>query len=143
MIQLARPTRVRRDAGRAIGPMRLLNVNEKGRYAYLLFAVPRESEEADVSSGAFGLILSDGESDLVLEPRLWSNLGCDLMDPSSSDAPNILRLRMFRPTFNGPIFQEVKRRAGQDGWWLDQSFVDFNSSKADAFLTFLGTQVLP
>lgn len=143
MIQLARPTRVRRDAGRAIGPMRLLNVTEKGRYAYLLFAIPREAEDADLSSGAFGLILSDGEPDLVLEPRLWSSLSCDLMDPWSGDAPNLLRLRMFRPIFSGQTFQEVKRRIRQDGWWLDQSFVDFNSSKADAFLTFLGAQVQP
>lgn len=143
MIQLARPTHVRRDAGRAIGPMRLLNVSEKGRYAYLLFAIPREAEDSDFSPATFGLILSDGEPDLVLEPRVWSSIGCDLMDPWSQDAPNLLRLRMFRPTFIGPAFQEVKRRAGQDGWWLDQSFVDFNSSKADAFLTFLGAQLQP
>ena len=40
MIRLAQPTRVRRDAGRAIGPMRLLNVSERQRFAYLLFAIP-------------------------------------------------------------------------------------------------------
>jgi predicted RecB family nuclease len=143
MIQLARPTRVRRDSGRAVGPMRLVNVSEKGRSAFLLFAIPREAEDASLSSGAFGLILSDGEPDLVLEPRLWSSLGCDLMDPWANDPPNFLRVRMFRPTFNGQFFQEVKRRAGQDGWWLDQSFVDLNSAKADNFLTFLGAQVQP
>lgn len=143
MIQLARPTRVRRDAGRAIGPMRLINVSEKGRSAFLLFAIPREAEDADLSSGAFGLILSDGEPDLVLEPRLWSSMGCDLQDPWTNDPPNFLRVRMFRPTYNSQFFQEVKRRAGQDGWWLDQSFVDFNSAKADNFLTFLGAQVQP
>ncbi|MHA3790123.1 hypothetical protein [Rhizorhabdus wittichii] len=143
MIQLARPTRVRRDAGRAIGPMRLINVSEKGLSAFLLFSIPREAEDADLSSGAFGLILSDGEPDLVLEPRLWSSMGCDLMDPWPNDPPNFLRVRMFRPTYNGQFFQDVKRRAGQDGWWLDQSFVDFNSAKADNFLTFLGAQVQP
>jgi predicted RecB family nuclease len=143
MIQLARPTRVRRDAGRAIGPMRLINVSEKGRSAFLLFSMPREAEEADLSSGAFGLILSDGEPDLVLEPRLWPSMGCDLMDPWANDPSNFLRVRMFRPTFNGQLFQEVKRRAGQGGWWLDQSFVDFNSAKADNFLTFLGAQAQP
>lgn len=141
MIKLARPARVRCDAGHAIGPMRLLNVSEKGRYAYLLFSIPREAEDADLSSGTFGLILSDGEPDLVLEPRLWSRLGCDLIDSRSGDSPNLLRLRMFRPTFNGQLFQEVKRRAGQEGWWIDQSFIDFNSLKADAFLSYLGGQV--
>jgi predicted RecB family nuclease len=143
MIQLARTTRVRRDSGRAIGPMSLVNVSEKGRSAFLLFAIPREAEDADLSSGAFGLILSDGEPDLVLEPRLWSSMGCNLMAPWANDPPNFLRVRMFRPTFNGQFFQEVKRRAGQDGWWLDQSFVDLNSANADNFLTFLGAQVQP
>lgn len=141
MIQLARPTRVRRDAGRAVGPMRLINVSEKGLSANLLFSIPREGEDVDLSPGAFGLILSDGEPDLVLEPRLWSGMRCDLMDPRANDPPNFLRVRMFRPTFNGQLFQEVKRRAGQDGWWLDQSFVDLNSPKAVNFLTFLGAQV--
>jgi hypothetical protein len=140
MIRLAQPTRVRRDAGRAIGPMRLLNVSERQRYAYLLFAKPREAEETDLAAGTFGLILSDGEPDFVLEPRAWSSLACDLLDPRPGDAPNLLRARVFRGVFNGPTFQELKRRAGQDGWWLDQTFVDFNSSKADVFLSFLGAQ---
>ncbi|MDB5414228.1 MAG: hypothetical protein JWR10_2563 [Rubritepida sp.] len=143
MIQLARPTRVRRDAGHAIGPMRLINVSEKGRWAFLRFSIPREAEAANLSSGAFGLILSDGEPDMVLEPRLWSAMGCQIMDPWAGDPSNFLTVRMFRPTFNGQYFQEVKRRAGQDGWWLDQSFVDLNSAKADRFLTFLGAQVQP
>ena len=143
MIRLAQPGRVRRDAGRAIGPMRLLNISEKGRYAYLRFAIPRECEEADLAAGAFGLIVSDGEPDFILEPRFWSSLGCDLQPPWSNDGPNIISVRVFRSNFNGSTFQEMKRRAGPDGWWLDQSFVDFNSSKADAFLSFLGAQAVP
>lgn len=143
MIRLAQPTRVRRDAGRTVGPMRLLNVSERQRYAYFLFAVPPEAEEADIGAGAFGLILSDGEPDLVLEPRIWPGLACDLLEPRPGDASNLLRARVFRGTFNGATFQDLKRRAGQDKWWLDQTFVDFNSSKADAFLSFLGVQAQP
>jgi PD-(D/E)XK nuclease superfamily len=143
MIRLAQPTRVRRDAGRAIGPMRLLNVNEKQQFAYLLFALPSEAEEPDLAAGAFGLILSDGEPDFVLEPRFWSKLACQMLDPRSGDSPNLLRVRVFRGVFNGSTFQELKRRAGQNGWWLDQTFVDFNSPKADAFLRFLGEQTPP
>jgi hypothetical protein len=117
--------------------MRLLRITEKGRYAYLVFAIPREAEEADIAAGALGLILSNGEPEFVLEPRLWARLACQLLDPRAGDDSNLVRLRVFQGVFKGAIFQEVKRRAGQDGWWLDQSFVDINSSKADAFLTFL------
>jgi predicted RecB family nuclease len=143
LIRLAQPKRVRQDTGGAMGPMRLLNVSEKGRYAYLLFTIPREAEEADIAAGALGLILSNGEPDFVLEPRLWSSLACNLLEPRTGDESNLVRLRVFRGVFNGTIFQEVKRRAGQAGWWLDQSFVDINSSKADAFLTFLSAQAQP
>ena len=140
MIRLAQPTRVRRDAGRAIGPMRLLNASAKQRFVYLLFAIPHEAEEVDLAAGAFGLILSDGEPDYVLEPRCWASLACELLNPHSGDAPSLLRVRVFRGVFNGPTFLEMKRRAGAGGWWLDQTFVDFNSSKAHAFLNFLGAQ---
>lgn len=143
MIRLAQPTRVRRDAGRAIGPMRLLDVSQRQRYAYLLFVVPHEAEKTELAAGSFGLILSDGEPDLVLEPRAWSSLACDLLDPLPGDGPNLLRARVFRGVFNGQIFQELMRRARQDQWWLDQTFVDFNSPKADAFLSFLAAQSTP
>ena len=123
--------------------MRLLGVNEKDRYVYLRFAIPREAEEAELAAVTFGLILSDGEPDFVLEPRLWPRLACVLQEPQAGDGSTLLRLRVFRGSFNGTTFQEVKRRAGQGGWWLDQSFVDLNSSKADSFLSFLGAQVQP
>lgn len=143
MIKLAQPTRVRRDAGRSIGPMRLLRVSEKQRFAYLLFAIPRECEDADIGPGAMGLILSDGEPDFVLEPRLWRSIGCDLLDAGPGDGPNLLRVRVFLGNFRGGVFQGLRQRAGEDGWWLDQSFVDFNSAKADAFLSFLGAGANP
>ncbi|MFS2108097.1 hypothetical protein ACCC88_00290 [Sphingomonas sp. Sphisp140] len=143
MIKLAQPARVRRDAGRSIGPMRLLRVSEKGRFAYLTFAIPRECEDADLASGAMGLILTDGEPDLLLEPRLWRNVGCDLLDAGTGDGANILRVRVFIGNFRGAVFQGLRQRAGEQNWWLDQSFVDYNSPKADAYLSFLGTGANP
>lgn len=139
MIKLAQSQRVRRDTGRAIGPMRLVNISEKQRFAYLLFRIPRECEDADIAAGAMGLILSDGEPDLVLEPRLWRSIGCDLLASRPGDDPGLLRVRVFLGNFRGAVFQDLRRRAGQDGWWLDQSFVDFNSAKADDYLTFLAS----
>jgi hypothetical protein len=44
---------------------------------------------------------------------------------------------MFKGVFDGAAFQEAKRRAGENDWWLDQSFVDLNSAKAEAYLGFL------
>ena len=137
LIKLAQPTRVRRETGRAIGPMGLLGAYPDQRNVSMLFRMPPEAMDADIAAGAFGLILSDGEADYVLEPRLWPQLACELLDPRLADTANLLRVRVFRGVFDSAVFQEMMRRAGQDGWWLDQGFVDVNTAKAGDFLSYL------
>jgi hypothetical protein len=137
LIKLAQPQRVRSDSGRAIGSMRLLGAYPNQRSVLLMFRVPQKAVDNDIGEGAFGLILSNGEPDFVLEPRLWPRLSCNLLESRAGDTPDLLRIRMFRSNFDSATFQEVMRRAGQDGWWLDQSFVDINSAKAEAYLSFL------
>ena len=97
--------------------------------------------DADLSAGAFGLVLSDGEPDFVLEPRQWPRLACQMLDPKPQDTPDLLRVRVFKGVFDGPAFKELMRRAGKDDWWLDQTFVDLNSAKAENYLTYLAAGV--
>lgn len=137
LIKLARSKSVRRESGWAIGPMRLINIYPKQRYVDLWFKVPAEALDAEVAAGAFGLILTNGEPDFVLEPRTWSQLSCQMLDARPGDGADLLRIRMFKGVFDSAAFQEAKRRAGEGDWWLDQSFVDLNSAKAEAYLTFL------
>lgn len=141
LIKLARPKSVRRESGWAIGPMRLVGIYDKQRYVSLLFKAPPEALDAEVAAGAFGLILSNGEPDFILEPRIWSQLSCQLLDPRPGDSADFLRIRMYKNVFASAAFEEVRRRAGENDWWLDQSFVDLNSSKAEAYLTFLAEGV--
>lgn len=138
LIKLAQPKRVRLEGGRAIGPLRVLGIYENPRTVSMMLKMPPEALDADISAGAFGLILSDGEPDFILEPRLWPSLGCQLLDPKPGDSADLVRLRMYKGTFQSAAFQEARRRAGENGWWLDQSFVDLNSTKSEAFLDFLG-----
>jgi hypothetical protein len=137
LIRLARPKRVRRDSAWAIGPMRLLSVHQKQRFVSMYFKMPPEALDADIAAGALGLILSDGEPDFVLEPRIWSQISCQMLDSMPGDSADFVRIRVYKGTFDSPAFQEARRRAGEDGWWLDQSFVDLNSAKAEEYLAFL------
>lgn len=137
LIKLARSKTTRRDSGGAIGPMRLINIYPKQRHVDIWFKVPPEALDAEVAAGAVGLILTNGEPDFVLEPRIWSQLSCQILDSRPGDGPDLLRVRMFKGVFDGAAFQEAKRRAGENDWWLDQSFVDLNSAKAEAYLGFL------
>lgn len=137
LVRLAQPGRTRRDGGHAVGPMKLDDVSAKGRYTDLKFLVPPEAQEVDMRSNGMGLIASDGSPDLLLEPGSWAGLRCDLKEPRSYDRSNVLRLRINTGVFNSRQFQDVRRRADETGWWLDRTFVDFNSSKADDYLSFL------
>lgn len=138
LIRLAQPKVVRRDVGRSMGPLRLVNVSPGPKYVQMHFTAARDGMDVDIAPGAFGLILSDGEPDLVLDPRLWKSMGCDLRSPRGGDAPNLVRVSVFRRTFDSVVFQEVLTRAGQEDWWLDKTFVDLNTGKAEAFLNYLG-----
>ncbi|TMJ20520.1 MAG: hypothetical protein E6G92_12520 [Alphaproteobacteria bacterium] len=141
LIKLAQPPRVRRDTGRAIGAMRLIGAYPSQRNVLMLFKMPPDAMDADLSAGAFGLVLSDGEPDFVLEPRQWPRLACQMLDPKPQDTPDLLRVRVFKGVFDGPAFKELMRRAGKDDWWLDQTFVDLNSAKAENYLTYLAAGV--
>ncbi|PSO19516.1 hypothetical protein C7G42_14790 [Bradyrhizobium sp. MOS003] len=137
MIKLAQPTRVRREAGRAIGPMRLLNVYKYARSVVIFLSAPPDALDDEIAAGAFGLILSNGEPEYVLEPRMWPQISCELLDPKPNDTTNLRRVRVFRPNFESAVFQEMMRRIGEEGWFLDRSFVDLNTAKADNFISFL------
>jgi hypothetical protein len=137
LVRLAQPNHVRRDAGRAVGPMRLLHASPGVRDVLLRFAIPQEAQESEISSGTFGLVLTDGQPDLLLEPRLWPRLACQLKPKRAADGPDVISVTVYRRVFDSPDFQEMMRRAGQANWWLDQTFVDINSSKADDFLSYL------
>ena len=76
LIRLAQPGASRRDAGRALGPMKLLSATPGPRDTLMIFAAAPGARDAEISPGAFGLVLSDGEPEHVLEPRLWPRLAC-------------------------------------------------------------------
>jgi hypothetical protein len=60
-----------------------------------------------------------------------------LKAPRRADGPGVVSVTVFKRVFDSDDFKEVRRRAGEHSWWLDQTFVDINSPKAEAFLTFL------
>ncbi|POF62921.1 hypothetical protein KMAL_14210 [Novacetimonas maltaceti] len=151
LVRLANPAQQRRDARRAIGPMRMIDPDgirqiaqrdpsaTNGRDMVLLkFAVP-DMDMTDLTPGTFGLVLSDGAPRHLLDQALWPGLACDLRFA----APGEVTLRMRRSVFCGEDFQEMLNRTDPRQWWLDQVFVDVNSPKSLAFLNFLNAQDTP
>jgi hypothetical protein len=140
LIRLARPASARRDGGTALGPLRLVNASSgKGRRTLVLRRTP-EAMGVDPPRGGLGLVLSDGSAEALLDPRRWPSLACELPNPRPQDDPSILRVWMREAAFRSPAFEALRRTTPEAEWWLDQTFFDVNSVKAEAYLRYLGGQ---
>lgn len=137
LVRLAKPAASRRDAGQAVGPLRLVKVHRNKRSRTFVLRRTPEARDADLPGGGFGLVLSDGSPELLLDPRRWGEMSVTLLDPWQGDGPDIVRVRIWESTFQGSTMQALGRDLGGEGWWLDQTFVDVNSQKAADFISYL------
>jgi hypothetical protein len=137
LIRLAKPSPARRDSGIALGPLQLLTVHRSARTRTMVFRRPQDGRDAEIAGAGLGLVLSDGSPELLLEPRLWSDLSVTLLDPRPGENPNIVRVRIWNKVFLAPLMQRLLRSVDGANWWLDQTFVDLNSGKATAYLDYL------
>jgi hypothetical protein len=137
LIRLAKPARARRDAGNALGPLRLIRVYDNQRNKVMLLRRGPEAREAELRSTGLGTVISDGSPESLLDPRGWDEIACELLDAGPTQDPDLVRVRVWNGTFNGPRFQRMMRELPEDGWWIDQTFADVNSAKAASFLNFL------
>ncbi len=140
LIRLAKPCNARRDSGGSIGPLRLLKVHQNQRTRTLVFRRSAEARDADMSGGTFGVVLSDGSPEMLLDPRRWGDLGVTLLEARPADDPDIVRVRMWENVFQGRAMQRMARTLDGSGWWLDQTFVDMNSAKAAGYLAYLAAE---
>lgn len=138
LIGLALPAQLRVSRGSAIGPLRLIKAsNAKGQYT-LTFRRTPSAMSAEIPRGGMGLVLSDGSAESLLDPRRWAQMGCNLLEPRSFDDASLVRVWMREDVYNSPMFNTLRRSVPEDGWWLDQTFFDVNSAKAETYLRYLG-----
>lgn len=140
LIRLARPASARVSSGMALGPLRLVNASKARGGVTLTFRRTPEAKTAELPRGGLGLVLSDGGAEALLDPRRWSQMNCLLLDPRPHEASSIVRVWMREVVYESPVFLAFRRSTPEAGWWLDQTFFDVNSVKAESFLRYLGGQ---
>lgn len=141
LIGLALPAQLRVSRGTAIGPLHLIKASHsKGRYT-LTFRRTPSAASAEIPRGGLGLVLSDGSAEALLDPRRWPQMSCNLLEPRSFDDANLVCVWMREDVYNSPIFHALRRSVPEDGWWLDQTFFDVNSVKAETYLRYLGENI--
>ncbi|NVJ15319.1 PD-(D/E)XK nuclease family protein [Myxococcus sp. AM010] len=135
LTELARPADERRDRFRCLANLQLVGTYPDGGFYRLRFFVPPESRQAELSSSTMGVILTDDDPDLRLDPRRWGEVRVRI----SSDLENgqHVEVRISRNQYNAPGFEALRRRARTDGWFLDAIHVDFNTDRAVRFLRSL------
>jgi hypothetical protein len=136
LIRLAKPASSRRDSGIAVGPLFLIGINKTKMGRVFVFRRPAEAMDIDLEGG-LGLVLSDGSPDVLLDPRRWPDLSCSFMDPGLNDDSGMLRVGVWNSVFDSPTMQDLVRRLDKSGWWIDRTFVDFNSPKVARFIDYL------
>lgn len=141
LIGLAMPTQLRVSRGTAIGPLHFISAsNSKGRCT-LTFRRTPSAMSAEMPRGGLGLVLSDGSAEALLDPRRWPQMGCNLLESRSFDDAALVRVWMREDVYNSPIFHALRQSVADEGWWLDQTFFDVNSVKAETYLRYLGETV--
>jgi PD-(D/E)XK nuclease superfamily len=136
LVALAQPGRQRRDAFRCFANLRLRTVSPSGGIVRLRFEVPRESRQAELSRGELGVVLTDGSPDILLNPGLWPSFRIDI----ESFEGGALSVRMRKSVYEAAPFASLRSQTDEDGWFLDQTFVDINTSRTLDFLRYLAAQ---
>lgn len=144
LIGLAQPAIRRRDAGRCIGGMKMTASKRHGfggaARQRLSFYLPPESRMSDIAPGDLGLILTDDDPDVRLDPSLWQDCTINLWRRQAG-RNQFLTLDMRASAFDSPAFQRMFNRSGQQSaWHIDRSFTDINGPRAAAFIgALIGT----
>ena len=139
LIGLAQPSSQRRDAGRCIAGMKMTGNKKSGfgaRARYRLsFYLPPDSRTSDINPGDMGLILTDDDPEVRLDPSMWPDCSIDLWRRQPGRPDRFLTLEMPALAFESDVFQRMfARSAEKDVWHIDRSFVDIIGPRAAAFI---------
>lgn len=135
LVRLAQPARVRQQRGECLGGLTLLKEgrHQNGRH-WLMFGIPLESRDAEISPDDIGLILTDDNPDLRLNPAYWDPLRINF----NFGEGGTLFVNMQARQYASPFFSSLMRTTGPGGWYIDKTHRDYNGPRVQNFLIQLG-----
>ena len=105
----------------------------------MIFRVPKESQAADLSSSDMDLILHDDSPDLRLNPALWGQIGCRIVQPGFELADDEVCIEISNQVIRSQEYRALRDRVSENGYFIDKAFFDVNSQRAAAFISYLGS----
>lgn len=134
LVELARPFSERRERLRCLAELELVDRAFKNGKTVLTFRVPERSRHAEIGPGSFGLILTDDDPDLRMDPARWPE--CEVRLRATRGADRV-QVEIERRIWNGPTMRALSEKTPADGWFIDQVHSDINTPRIEAFLRFL------
>lgn len=141
LVELARPWHERRERMRCYARLELdSNQTRRANGGRILsFGVPPESQQAEIAPGRIGLILTDDDPDLRMDPAQWDLCNVRLRAGRRTDR---IEVWVHPRVWKGPVMQRLIRETPPDGWFLDQAHADVNTPRIEAFLRYLSEGVV-
>jgi len=131
LVRLAQPARVRQQRGECLAG---LTLESEGRHSngrrWLRFSIPPESRDAEVSPDDMGLILTDDNPDLRLNPANWQSLAIRF---NYGDGANLF-VNMTARQYDSTVMASLRRQTGKSGWCIDKTHRDINGPRVRDFL---------
>jgi hypothetical protein len=128
---------VRQQRGECLAGLTLTNEGRHPNgFRWLRFSIPPESREAEISPDDVGLILTDDNPDLRLNPGNWRPLDIRVKYGDGGS----LFVTMSATQYNSPIMASLRRKTGPKGWFIDRTHRDLNGPHVQTFLLQLAAQ---
>jgi hypothetical protein len=137
LVELAQPFTARRARFDCLAELKLIDDPELRKRRMLRFHVPPLSRDAELDSGTMGVILTNNDPDVLLDPRLWGEFEVRIRDDGQSD-PSIVTVQVSQRVWQGARFAKLLKQNATGDWFLDRRHVDFNSPRTEKFLVYLG-----
>ncbi|ANM09215.1 hypothetical protein AMK05_CH00786 [Rhizobium sp. N324] len=137
LVRLAQPAQVRQQRGECLAG---LTLEREGRHQngrrWLQFSIPPESRDAEISPDDIGLILTNDNPDLRLNPTNWRPLEIRF----NYGDYGTLFVNMSARQYDSSLMASLRRQTGPRGWCIDKTHRDINGPRVQNFLAQLGVQ---
>ncbi len=136
---LAQPAKRRRDGLRCFADLRLLDHRRVGYLHKLVFEIPPDSRQAELSQDSFGVVLTQDDPDILLDPACWPDHMVRIEEVRLDAGASTVSVTMAQSRFQ-THFEPLLRRDPGARWFLDEVFTDPNTPRMLDFLRFVAEQ---
>jgi hypothetical protein len=136
---LAQPAKRRRDGLRCFADLRLMDHRRVGYLHRLVFEIPGDSRQAELSQDSFGVVLTQDDPDILLDPTRWPDHRVRIEEVRLDAGASTVIVSMAHSKFETHC-EPLLRREPAALWYLDEIFTDPNTERMLEFLRFVADQ---